>query len=137
MNIAYDGKEKLIIDGVEHKIDDIYAFDISTSEDTNHITIVKKNEEIKLLSYKNKEETVNELKNMFKAIRLADCSQFEILDSVIVNMDKINDVGYGKDFIMIEFDDRSFTKKIDKVSKSGFLKKYDNYFAVNQNNTIK
>ena len=46
MDIGYDGVKNLTINGVEHSIDDIYAFDITNINDYINLRLIKKSENI-------------------------------------------------------------------------------------------
>ena len=136
MGIEFDGHKTLTIHGIKHNVDDICAFDIANINDYNHVRLIKKNEEIVLHKSWDVEDCIKHLMVIKRQVRKLNCKQFELLDYVIVNMDKIQYVGQTKHAILIEFDARSFTKEVDIASKTAFIKTFDRYLASNMSNTL-
>ena len=136
MHIEFDGKETLTIGGVKHNIGDIYAFDIANINDYNHVRLIKKTENVILHKSADAQDCIKQLIVIKRQLRKQNCEQFELIDYVIVNMDKIYYVGQSKNSILIEFDDRSFTKQVDVASKTAFIKTFDRYLASNMSNTL-
>lgn len=137
MKIDFDGNKTLVIEGKEFDVNEIYAFDIAHINNYNHLRLIKKTQEIDVFSSEDPDECIDKLMILKSQLRDLKCEQFALIDYVIVNMDKINNVCEGKRRILVEFDDRSFTKEVDIASRAAFVKTFDRYLASNMSNLRK
>lgn len=137
MDIKFDKIKTLTIDGKNYDINEIYAFDIAEVEKKESLRIITQNAEITLLSTKSKEEIIKALNELYNNLKNSDCKNFTLLDDVIVNLALIKDSFYGKGCIVIEFENKTLNKQVDKALQSAFLNDYDNYVSDNLSATFK
>ena len=126
MELKYDGKKYLKINGQVYNINDIYAFDVENSGKEIGLRLIKRDEEVLIESFENIDDSVI-IKSVNEQLKKLGLENFVLIDFVIINMDNIMDVSYGKGFIMVQFMNKFYTKTINKDSQKNFLKNYDKY----------